>query len=171
MGDCYAVSSWHREALNLDSETLSRVPYDEQGTPAHLGLDQKKVIDAMIEAGLALRLDLCCLVEGGGGLGHVLPGQQCQLAMPACLVQPCPFLLPFSVLANSSALYLYLQIKSACLSILGSWTPNKDLRYHVKNFESPASHFSATGAAPYPHTGLPLQEVGDVSETSDQSAG
>ena len=29
-------------ALNLDSKGLSRLPYDEQGTPAHLGLDQKK---------------------------------------------------------------------------------------------------------------------------------
>ena len=29
-------------ALNLDSEMLSRVPDDEQDTPAHLGLDQKK---------------------------------------------------------------------------------------------------------------------------------
>ena len=37
----FVGSSWHQTALNLDSETLSRVPYDEQGTPAHLGLDQK----------------------------------------------------------------------------------------------------------------------------------
>ena len=27
---------------NLDSKRLSQVPYDEPGTPAHLGLDQKK---------------------------------------------------------------------------------------------------------------------------------
>ena len=38
----FVGSSWHWTALNLHSETLSRVPYDEQGTPAHLGLDQKK---------------------------------------------------------------------------------------------------------------------------------
>ena len=38
------AGSWeHRTAVNLDSETLSQVPYDEQGTPAHVGLDQKKI--------------------------------------------------------------------------------------------------------------------------------
>ena len=35
----FVGSSYHRTALNLDSETLSQVPYD---APAHLGLDQKK---------------------------------------------------------------------------------------------------------------------------------
>ena len=32
------------------SERLSRVPYDEQGTPAHLGLDQKKSVSALLSA-------------------------------------------------------------------------------------------------------------------------
>ena len=36
----FVGSPWNWTALNLDSERLSRVPYGEQNTPAHLGLDK-----------------------------------------------------------------------------------------------------------------------------------
>ena len=54
----FVGSSLHRKALNLDSERLSRVPYDEQGTPAHLGLDQKKNIYLILTCGFLVNLRL-----------------------------------------------------------------------------------------------------------------
>ena len=59
----FVGSSYNRTALNLDSERSSRVPYNEQGTPAHLGLDQKKSIQHLHPA-------------AGGGGGSVCNGDE-----------------------------------------------------------------------------------------------
>ena len=60
----FVGSSYKWTALNLDSERLSQVPYDEQATPAHLGLDQQKTPHPALSlkwlvVGLFVRLCWC----------------------------------------------------------------------------------------------------------------